>query len=107
MSLKHEQYLKVPCCTECNSLLGDSLQASLIDRERELKFRLEQRHWKDLNMPIWKPSELNTLKRTLRSYVEGKQKARLRTEARLEYNEGIQAYINSLEAQDPYQAIIA
>ena len=59
------EYLKVPCCGECNLLLGDSLQDNLQSRHEHLKALLTARYTHD----VIKLDGSRNHKRV--SYVEG------------------------------------
>lgn len=102
----HEEYLKVMCCRECNSLLGDSLQTSLIEREIELKFRLEHKFARYIDMPPWTEQELKKMGRNMRSKIEASIRMKELALARVEHSAGINAYIDSLEIIDVYSVIL-
>ena len=103
LGLEREQYWKVPCCRECNSLLSDSLQETLIEREAYLKWTLEKRYWKKIDMPYWRKSEINKLGRMMKSYIKKCMREKKEIEERLEYGVGINTFISRLEITDPYQ----
>ena len=62
--------LLVPCCRECNSILGATVQETLHERKQYLKDRLKQKHKKLLESPDWAEDELSSLGPTLRGAVE-------------------------------------
>lgn len=60
---------EVPCCFECNSLLGARAPFGLTDRKRYLKTRLSRRYAKLLRIPKWDDAELAEVGHSLQSYV--------------------------------------
>lgn len=59
----------VPCCHECNCLLGATIQKTLGDRKLHLKNRLKRRYKKILGIPKWSERELEELGPALRQHV--------------------------------------
>lgn len=102
LSLQYEFYVKVPCCRECNNLLGDSLTDDLIDREREVKAKLEARYKNHLRVGEWEDSEIDELGPNLRSTVREAKLQFDRTMARLDYAGGVNAWLEKVEFGDEY-----
>jgi len=59
----------VPCCRECNCLLGASVQDTLEQRKAFLKEKLRRRYRKFLAIPNWTDAELTEMRGGLRRYV--------------------------------------
>jgi hypothetical protein len=49
---------KIPCCRECNAMLGDTHLHNIRDRRRYILKRLMKRYAKFLRIPHWDESEL-------------------------------------------------
>jgi hypothetical protein len=89
LGLAIELYIKVPCCLECNNLLGAELQDSFFQRAEVLKDKLARKYRRHLNNVDWDDEELEELGPTLKSKVlEGKVKSQ-RVLARIEYYAGV------------------
>ena len=93
----YEDYVKVICCFHCNSILGDTLQISLIDREQYLK------SWLAENQTIVSVSdeEIKTMGRNLKRRIKRWKAMEKQIEERLQYNKGINAYIDMAEVEFP------
>ena len=64
-----EAYL-VPCCSECNSLLSDTVTLTLADRMRELKDRLRKKYRSQMRIAgQWTYDEIKELGHSLRGMV--------------------------------------
>ena len=61
--------LLVPCCRECNNLLGSSYQDTLAERKEELKRRLHRKYKKILATPDWFNHEIMELGPKLQEHV--------------------------------------
>lgn len=97
LGLMHEFYVKVPCCRECNSLLGNTLTEDLIERDLLAKEKITKKYKRDLALPLWDENEVNELGRNLR---EGIKNTRLRKEwieERLDYSGGINSWLEETE----------
>lgn len=57
---------RVPCCHECNCLLGASYQETIAERKKYLKLRLKNKYRALLKIPQWSEEEINELGYTLR-----------------------------------------
>lgn len=64
---------RVPCCRECNSLLGAKALFSVPERAHEVAGCLERRYRKELNAPVWTDEELGELEPGLRQVIRSKQ----------------------------------
>ena len=96
LGLKREMYLLVPSCTQCNHLLGNSLQDTLIDRVEYLKDKLSRRFVKKLQAQDWDDDELLELGPTLRSYVAVETAKDIAVKKRIEYYLGIDSVMDEL-----------
>lgn len=107
MGLQYECYVKVPCCEQCNSLLGATLTLDLIERQAVLKRRLEDKYHRVLDTPPWKPGEPRAkLVGRLREHVENHRKRREWIQARLDYAGGINAYLDAVESDSgPFRLV--
>jgi len=56
----------VPCCHECNVLLGASFQSTLAERKHYLKVRLKYKYRSLLKIPEWIKAEIDVLGYTLK-----------------------------------------
>lgn len=92
LRLHREEYLKVPCCPECNELLGDSLQENIHERHDHLKRKLKKRYAKIYKMPYWEEPEIAALGFNLQTEVRHAMRVFEAIESRLEYVRGVQAY---------------
>ena len=92
-NLEEERWVLVDCCRECNGLLSDSLQETIVERAELLKLKLTRRYRSLLRTPKWTAKELRELGRMLRSSIDGQATERARIQERLEYNGGISAYL--------------
>ena len=93
--LANEIYVKVPACEQCNSLLGNSLQVTILDRVEFLKQRLRRKLARDLRCKV----DFNDtrhmgprLKAVIRAAIERRDIA----EARLDYYSGFQWALDNL-----------
>ncbi len=68
--LMKNRALTVHSCGECNRLLSDSYQDTLIERKAELKKRLRRRYKKILEMPDWNEKEFEGLEWFFQSDIE-------------------------------------
>jgi len=80
-----ERTLTVPCCRECNTLLGSSFQKTLGERKAYLKMRLKRRYKKLIKMPNWKEEEILELGPTLRQNVRASLEAKKLILARIRW----------------------
>ena len=60
----------VPCCTECNSLLGNKLLTTVETRAAYLIGVMELRYANLLETPYWSQEDLDDLGYTMRSDIE-------------------------------------
>lgn len=97
LNLPREEYIQVLACRECNSLLGSSLQNSLVDRLLDVRTLLKNRYSKELSMPKWSKREKMELGKNLRRAVQHTALLRKQLEIRLTYCDGLNAYLNSKE----------
>lgn len=63
----------VPCCRECNSLLGSKFIIGVRERAGEIAVCLEVRYSKILKAPIWTEEEIATLGTSLQRAIRAKQ----------------------------------
>lgn len=103
LGLIHELYLLVPSCTECNSLLGDSLQNDMIERIEYLKQLLRHKYQTEGINKIWTEKELDEadLQGRLRTYVRGLSAKEKEAVDRVEWVYGYRAYLDYIEERYP------
>lgn len=97
LGLAHERYWIVPCCGECNNLLGKTLQPSLGRRHDVCKRLLYAKLHRKLDVPEWTEEELEDFGPRLRHEVEAAQRVALRADARLAYDQGLDLWLRSLD----------
>ena len=68
---RHGRRMTVPCCGECNSVLGNKYFDTLDERKQYLKRRMRQRYAKILRVPDWTDRELSQLGERLQQSVIG------------------------------------
>jgi len=95
LNLRHEVYIKVPSCNNCNELASDCLTPTLWERHDLIKDKLRTKNKKLLNGDIWTGVEMKHLGRNLKSYIAKKNRELQILEERLNYVTGIQAYADS------------
>ncbi len=66
--------LTVPCCNECNSVIGPKYQKSLEERKKFLKSKLKRRYKKLLAMPDWTEREISEMGDHMRDYIRDAQR---------------------------------
>lgn len=93
LNFEREIFIKVPCCKECNSLAGDTLTSSLIERDTLIKTKIFERYHKILSTPRWDEEELDELGPVLRQSVEEIQLRRIDIDRRLDYRDGVYTYL--------------
>jgi len=100
--LRHEFYLKVPCCKECNSTLQDSLQMHIIDRTIKAHELLERRYKKHLKCKAWTKEALEYAQFTgkLRKYILASEELRKHTTSRCDYWKGVNAFLAEFDPDD-------
>lgn len=99
LGLLFEQYLKVPCCPECNSLAGKTLTISLLERDELIKDRIEHKYKSVLNTGMfWTKRAIREaeLKGYLRDYVSAHSAEQRRILERLDYREGVVQYVGHI-----------
>lgn len=104
LCLEHGFFVKVPCCRECNSLLGDTPTESLIDRDMLAKNLLMNRYRKTLEVGDWDAEEIMELGANLRSTVlKGYRQAQF-VEERLDWSHGINSWVEDIEFHEEKRA---
>ena len=84
-------YVLAHACSECNGLLGQTIQPDILARIDAAKERLRRRYTTILSTPSWTDEELTHLRGWLRTYVTGEEVKRRRVLARLAFNGGYAA----------------
>jgi hypothetical protein len=63
----------VPCCQQCNSMLGASALHTVAQRKSLVKERLRHKYARELAVPEWTQEEINALNGRLREHVVAAQ----------------------------------
>lgn len=95
IGLIREQYIKVPCCAECNRLASDSLQDNILDRVEHIKNKLARKYVRRLHTE-WDLDELDELGPNLRSAILHNSKKIKRATIHINYYAGIDAVLDQL-----------
>lgn len=100
--LRHEFFIKVPCCQECNSLLSDSLQIHIIDRVCYAHDLLEKKYKKHLKCRVWTKQALDyaQFRGKLKSYILASESLRKYAAERTDYWKGLNAFIEEFDPDD-------
>lgn len=75
----------VPCCHECNSLLGATPALTVPERKKFVKAALKKRYRKVLKMPNWSEDEIDALKGLLQEHVKQRKMHKELIEGRLSW----------------------
>lgn len=79
----HGRGLVAPACSECNSLLGDSMFPSLCERVSFVNEKIAFRYRKALGFPIWEESELEDISPSMANNIRANMRERSSIESRL------------------------
>jgi len=93
---RYETYITVSCCSQCNSILGNTLQDTLLERAEVAKTMLEKKLKKDLNMPEWFDDEIDELGDVMRKFMVGAKRRYERARSRIDYYDGVNAWTMEL-----------
>lgn len=88
--------LLLPCCRECNTLLGTQSPTSLEARITGLKYMLRQRYQRWLRIPDWDEDDLRSMGKTLRSSIVTGLESKARVSKRLAWNAA--AYLSLIDS---------
>ena len=95
-----EEYLKVPSCTECNSLLGDEVQETIMDRKDRIAELISKKYKKLMAFEEWDDCEISELSGNLKRMVEASSDAKKWSQGRVDFSGGINLYVeNRVEEQ--------
>lgn len=95
--LRREVYIKVPCCRECNSLAGDTLQDNILERAEFIKGKLARKYLHRVSLVEWDEDELDELGPILRTKVVSGRKMAKRAQDRVNYYAGIDAVMAQID----------
>lgn len=96
---KRENLFTVPCCHQCNSILGDELLFKLEERRSHVKSRLRNLKRQTLSIPDWTLMELNGLSNDMAQVVRAGLLRREELKLRLEYEPPVA--LEALTRNDP------
>lgn len=82
---KYEGDWLVPACAECNTILGSELIFNVPDRAAWILATMRKRYKKILLSVHWDDEELEEIGYSLRCYIEGRQKAKIEINRKIEY----------------------
>jgi hypothetical protein len=74
----------VPCCRECNSLLGNKLFCTVWARAEYLKKKYEKRYKKILSLPDWQVEDMDDMGHNMRQIIESSQRDKVDTLRRVQ-----------------------
>ena len=102
LGLGYEEYVKVPCCAECNGLLSNTLTTNLLARCEFLKDKLRKRYRHVLNVPRWTSSEIiaSEVRGNIKKKIVRHSLDRRRIESRYGYSKGILFWLNAIKNDD-------
>ena len=93
----------VPCCRECNNLLGSVYLLTVWERAGFIEGKLSNRYKKVLNCPAWDPEDLEELSYKLRKDIETTIEARRVTLCRVQHAEWV--YESGIGIEDVWESI--
>ena len=93
----------VPCCRECNNLLGNVYLLTVWQRAGYLVEKLETRYKKILKTAEWDPEDLEELSYKLRKDIQTQLEAKKVTLCRIQHAEWV--YDSSIEIDDVWDSI--
>ena len=67
----------VPCCSQCNSIAGANIFASLKEKREYIKDRLRYKYRRLLASAFWNESEIQGLGKSLRSHIEKAERKKI------------------------------
>jgi len=93
-NLETEMFLKVPACTECNSLLGSKLTETFEERLEMAKDLINKKYSKLFKGKLWTELEIKDceLNGQLERYVRRCSREQKRILERLNFYDGLKAY---------------
>lgn len=86
----------VPCCSECNSYLGNRHYHTVGTRAAYLVDRIEKEYQKVLSMPPWTSDEISEMGYTLKVYIKASIVLKKATKERIEHLKHIAALAPSI-----------
>lgn len=87
----------VPCCHECNSLLGDAFVHCVGGRADYVRALITERHNKVLSMPDWDTDELEDMSDRMRASIMCAMRHKKAIQARLSHCEHVAACNPTIE----------
>ena len=75
----------VPCCRECNNLLGNKLFHTVWQRAEYLEKKYKSRYKKILSLPEWDAEDIQEMGHNMRHVIEAGQKDKKETLRRIEH----------------------
>lgn len=100
LGLANERYVKVLACRECNTLLMDSLQDTLIDRHDELKIRLRKKYDRYMRLPNWTEDQLDEMGTLMRKEIRRSMRLKGAVAERIEFTKGLGDYMVLFEIEE-------
>ena len=98
LRLEKETYLLVRSCRECNAVLGESLQTSVLERYELAKEKIALKA--KPSKAMWTEEDMAELGPNMRRYVSSETKKRERNFERLMYVGGLRALLGFTEIGD-------
>ena len=75
----------VPCCKECNTILGNKMYTTISERGAYLHIRYKQKYKKLLSLPDWSKKELKQIKGNLKKKIIFNLNNKEKIELKIEY----------------------
>lgn len=93
----YERKYVVPCCHECNTVLGNKLYHTVSSRAAYIHGKLQERYKKVLRTPDWEEEELEELSQDMRKSIEAGLAIRDKTRARISFAKMVKGMDVSIE----------
>jgi hypothetical protein len=95
----------LPCCKECNVLVGTSNPFDFEKRVDLVKNKLKRRYRKVLEMPVWSEDDLEDTGFAIRGSIEEWQNERRIAKSRLAWN--AMSYLASIDHHNAFARFLA
>ena len=96
MEYEKLNYIKVPCCNECNSIAGDYPHTDFIERQKYIKEKLKKKYQKYIKSPDWEDYEISELGYRMKQLIEATMSIKYLVAYRLTYGEELNFNIKDL-----------
>jgi len=100
LGLKHELFVKFPCCGDCNRRAGATLQESVLDRLEFVKDKIARQGARYIAKVEWDDEELEEIGPNLLSKIRENSKKGEIFRRRIEYYAGFDCMVDWLGDED-------